>query len=345
MDNFLRHDDELGRSINSASKQLFSQLSIVDVDQIGMPEHCLHYFKLSHSKRLFFSIETSAHLLYRSISLAAKPPADIVLMDYGAGVGTLYLLAKMIGCKKVVYSDHLEDWKTSAELVAKAIGVAIDMYIVGDVDVCLEELDAARIQCDIIASRNVLEHIYKLHQFYSAVYYKQPGAIIFSSTTANNSNPAVVIKHRLWHRKWEKVYRGKRMVTIERQSPGMSAFKRRKLAAATRGLAADDLKQAIDEFRKTGATPDPSDYGTNTCDPANGVWAENLLSQKTYRWLINENLFTIHFAAGFWDTHYKLPLMNFAAKVFNRIIAGGGRIAMWLAPFMYVIAIPKRRHE
>ena len=342
MDKFLSFDDDLGRLINSAATDLFNTLVRVDANDLGMPEHCLTYFTSSHSTRLFFSTETSAHILYKSIRLTGKTPGDIVLMDYGAGVGTLFLLAKMIGCRKVVYSDHLEDWKISAQLIAEAIGINIDHYIVGDIDDCLTELTRLNIQCDIITSRNVLEHIYKPGEFYSLLYDNQPRAIIFSSTTANHKNPASAIKHMLWHRRWEKIYRGKRLVAIERQSPGMSVFRKQKLAVATRGLAVDDLKNAIENFRKTGRLPDPGVFGSNTCDPSNGVWAENLLSLKTYRKLINENKYTVSFAPGFWDTHYKRNYMNTIARLLNKIISQGGSVAMMLAPFIYVIARPKK---
>ncbi|MBL7700260.1 MAG: hypothetical protein JNK79_18995 [Chitinophagaceae bacterium] len=341
MDRFLVYEDDLGLRINSASQELFSRLSKVDVEELGMPEHCLYYFKVSHSKRLFFSIETSAHILYRSINMTGKLTGDIVLMDYGAGVGTLFLLAKMIGCRKVIYNDHLEEWKQSAELVANAIDVHVDHYITGDIDACLDELERLQITCDIVTSRNVIEHIYKLDKFYSAIRHKQPTAIVFSSTTANKSNPAVVVKHRMWHRKWEKVYRGKRVVMIERQSPGMAAHRKEKLARATRGLAAEDLNEAIDTFRKNGHVPDTQEFGSNTCDPENGVWAENLLSMKRYRQLIDEQQFTVSFAPGFWDTHYKRSYMNVAARWLNKIIAKNSKFAMRLAPFIYVVAKPK----
>jgi hypothetical protein len=342
MDKFLPYEDDLARLINTAATDLYNRLMNIDANKLGMPDHCLAYFSSSHIKRLFFSTETSAHILYRATQLTRKPPADIILMDYGAGVGTLFLLAKMIGCKKVIYSDHLEDWKTSAELIATAIGVKIDHYIVGDIDRCLDSLDTLNIQCDVITSRNVLEHIYKLDEFFSLIYRKQSKAVIFSSTTANKKNPAAALKHHLWHRKWEKIFRGKRLVTIERESPGMSLFRKQKLAKATRGLAADDLKNAIENFRKTGSLPNPAVYGSNTCDPANGVWAENLLSLRTYRRLINESRYTVSFAPGFWDTHYKQHYMNSLARLLNKIIAAGGNVAMVLAPFMYVIARPKK---
>lgn len=341
MERFLPYDDDLARFINSTAEELYNRLKKVDAGKLGMPEHCFAYFNSSHSKRLFFSTETSAHILYRSIKLTGKAPGELIIMDYGAGVGTLFLLAKMIGCKQVVYSDHLEDWRLSAELIANAIKVRIDHYIVGDIGDCLDRLAKLNIQCNVITSRNVIEHIYKLHGFYSAIYDHQPKAIIFSSTTANKKNPAAAIKHMLWHRKWEKVFHGKRLVAIERQSPGMSLDRKQRLASATRGLALDELKNAIDEFRKSGKLPDPAKFGSNTCDPSNGVWAENLISLTTYRSVIDEKKYTVSFAAGFWDTHYRQNYLNAVARVLNRLISKGGPFAMILAPFIYVIARPK----
>lgn len=343
MDRFLSHDDELGRLLEDRASDLYNRLVSFDIDELGMPPHCLAYFKTSHSKRLFFSIETSAHLLYKAITLSGKKYSEVVIMDYGAGVGTLFLLAKMIGCKKVIYNDHLEEWKTSAELIANAVGVNIDLYIVGDIADCLDILEKNNIDCDIITSRNVIEHIYKLDEFYNAIARKQPKALVFSSTTANNSNPAAVVKHVLWHKKWEKVFRGKRMVMIKRQSQEISSDDLNKLAQATRGLGGEDLKKAVDNFNSTGQMPDPVIYRSNTCDPANGVWAEHLLTMKEYRALINENFFTISFEPGFWDTHYIKKYKNIAGNAFNRIISKGGKLAMRLAPFIYVIAVPRKK--
>lgn len=341
MEKYIEQEDGLAKQIQSAAADLHRRLLQVDADEIGMPEHCLAYFKISHSKRLFFSIQTSAHLLYRSISMTGKMLTDLVVMDYGAGVGTLYLLAKMIGCKKVVYNDHLDDWKTSAELVAKAIGVEIDVYIVGDIADCLDKLEALQIRCDIITSRNVIEHIYKLDVFYKAIRERQPQALIFSSTTANKSNPAAVLKHALWHRKWEKVFREKRMKIIERNSNGLNSEALSRLASATRGMAADELMHAIKNFEVSGTLPDPSVHGSNTCDPQNGVWAEHLLSKEQYRKLIGEDRYEIQFAPGFWDTHYSKTYKNMAGKLLNRLMRQKGETAMKLAPFIYVIAKPR----
>jgi 2-polyprenyl-3-methyl-5-hydroxy-6-metoxy-1,4-benzoquinol methylase len=341
MDEFLPQNDGLSKLIQQHASELYKRLSNINVDQLGLPYHCLHYYKGSHATRLFFSIETSAHLLYRSISITKKNVEDIVIMDYGAGVGTLYLLAKMIGCRTVIYNDHLEDWKTSAQKIAEAIGIKIDEYITGDIDETLQVLSNKDLHCDIVVSRNVIEHIYKLNDFHNSVYKAQPAALIYSSTTANYYNPGSHIKHILWHRKWEKVYRAQRIEIIRKQEPSMAESKIELLAKATRGLAVADLHKAINEYSETEMLPNPVKFYTNTCDPSNGVWAEHLLKFKQYREYINADHFTINFVPGFWDTHYSKSWKNLFSKMFNSIIKGSGKLGFIIAPFIYVVAEPK----
>ncbi len=340
MDRFLPQNDSTAKFIAERAEELYHRIRSIDFDSLGMPDHCLQYLKSSHTHRLFFSIETSAHLLYRAISLKGKKISDIVLMDYGAGVGTLFLLAKMIGCRHIIYNDHLADWQKSARLMAEAANIAIDDYIVGDIGECLQILREKGVSCDIITSRNVIEHIYKLEEFYGQLYSMQPDAIIYSSTTANISNPASVIKHRLWHRRWEKVFKGKRLAIILREFPAINQSNAQKLATATRGKAVSELTEAINQFRDDGSLPDPSIFGSNTCDPDNGVWAEHLLSKKQYRQLINTSHYRVTFAPGFWDTHYSKWYMNKAGRMFNAIIARNSGSAVRVAPFIYVVAEP-----
>jgi 2-polyprenyl-3-methyl-5-hydroxy-6-metoxy-1,4-benzoquinol methylase len=338
MDNFIRPDDPLAALINEKGKELYARLKTLPVEALGMPRHCLDYFLKSHHHRLFFSVETSAHLLYRSLKKHGHNPVDVIVMDYGAGVGSLYMLAKLIGCR-VVYNDLLDDWKKSAELIANACGITIDEYIVGDINTTLDILASKNISCNIITSRNVIEHIYKLEDFYNSIHTHQAGASVYSSTTANYYNPAAHIQHIRWHRKCEHRYVKERAVLIKNTLPDITKENEKKLARATRGLAMEELQKAIVSFKK-GVFPVPTTYYTNTCDPSNGVWAEHLLKFSQYMHAINENHFKITFQPGFWDTHYSSSLKSAMGKAFNKIISKGGKKAFWLAPFIYVIAEP-----
>lgn len=342
MKKFLPQKDDLSRLINEQAADLLHRLKNLPVEELGLPHHVLEYFKSSHYKRLYFSIETSAHLLYRSITLKNKRVQDIVIMDYGAGVGTLYMLAKMIGCKQVVYNDHLDDWKTSAQLIATAIGIQVDEYVVGDVEHTLQHLRQKQVDCDIITSRNVVEHIYKLDLFFRHIGEYQPQAIIYSSTTANYYNPASNIKHILWHRKWEKIFVNQRIDIIRRNKQDLSEKEIIILGKATRGLAMEELNESIENYRLTKILPDPWKHHTNTCDPTNGVWFEHLLTFKEYRSFIDPAQYTIRFEPGFWDTHNTSSWKNIIGKILNPIIRLVGTAGILFAPFIYVIVVPRK---
>lgn len=340
MDNFIKVRDELSELLQQSSVTLYQKLQQLPVDRLGMPEPCLIYFKGSHFKRLFFSIQTSAHLLYRAITQTGKKPQDIVIMDYGAGVGTLYTLAKMIGCKKVIYNDHLPEWKQSAQLIAEAIGIQVDHYIVGDIRPTLEELKQDHIVCDIITSRNVIEHIYQLDDFYAQVYQAQPLALVFCSTTANYKNPASRWKHRKWHNKWEPGYAAQRSQIIREEAASLSETVVQELVGRTRGLARPEILDRVRQYILSKQFPEPIPCGSNTCDPSNGVWAEHMISFEEYRGLINEKNYSVSFAPGFWDTHYNNALMNVVGNVLNTGIQLFPAIGFTIAPFIYVIAKP-----
>ena len=338
MDRFLPQGGALNELINSKATELFNKLKSLPVADLQIPEQCRHYLASSHLSRLFFSIQTSAHLLQRAITKKALPVEEIVLMDYGAGVGTLYLLAKAIGCNKVVYNDHLEDWKISAKVIAEAIGIHIDEYIVGDIDHTMQECSAKSIQVDIITSRNVVEHIYNLEDFFSTVYRYAPNALIFNSTTANFKNPASRVKHILWHKKWEKHYRQDRLKIIT--AKGINGNAAELLATATRGLALNDLDEAIELYRTSKRMPDPSRHRSNTCDPSNGVWAEHMISFEEYKAATED--YYISFEPGFWDTHYSSSVKNMLGTSMNKIGSISKGLGFTTASFIYVIAEPKK---
>lgn len=338
---FLTSNDQLSRLIQQQAAVLYERLHTLDADALGMPYSCLAYFKGSHHKRLFFSIETSAHLLYRSITLIGKPVTEVVLMDYGAGVGTLYTLAKMIGCKKVIYNDHLQEWQQSAQLIAKAIDVEVDEYLVGDIDETLNQLRNKNLQCDLIISRNVIEHIYKLDEFYRAIALAQPQACVYSSTTANYKNPASRVKHWLWHRKWEKVFFPQRIALIQKMAPQLPEGTVRQLAKTTRGQAGNDIADTVHNYLATKELRKTQGVRSNTCDPANGVWFEHLIKFEEYQQLIEPAGYRVMFFPGFWDTHYSTGWKNTLGQMLNAIIRSNKTIGLMLAPFIYVVAQKK----
>jgi len=346
LDRFLPYTDTLGELLQKEAENLLGLMQTIKVDEIGLSEHGLVYFKGSHFKRLFFSIQTSAHILYNSISLVKKEPKDVTIMDYGAGIGSLYILAKMIGCKRVIYNDILEEWKQNALLIAKAINKDVDDYIVGNIDETLQIINNKAIVIDIITSRNVIEHIYKLDKFYTCISNYQPKAIVYSSTTANFNNPAMNIQHLLLHRRIEKVYYQQRIDFIQNNFPNIEKHSTHTLAVNTRGYEKSELQQAVEKFIEHKTNPQKNYYYTNTCDITYGVWAENLLPFKVHKQMIESNgKLMCMIKPGFWDTHYHSAWKNLMGKFFNQLICNVPFLSFLLAPFVYVIALPNQQNK
>ena len=123
---FLNATDKLGELINSKANELFVALNSFDTNSLGIADTYNDYFIRHHlGKRLFFSIENSAHILYEAIKLCNKPVNEINAIDYGAGLGTLFMLGGMLGCKQFDYNDHLPDWQPTAAAVCEMAGISI----------------------------------------------------------------------------------------------------------------------------------------------------------------------------------------------------------------------------
>lgn len=338
MDPFLKTEDELSTLINTQAAKLFEMNQTLPLDELELPGISDYYFKKNHNARPYFSIQTAAELLYRSIKAVRKLPQDVVLMDYGAGVGNLYLLAKMIGCRQVIYNDIVEEMTQGAEIIANKLGIKIEKYITADHLNTLRILDQERIQCDIILSRNVVEHIYDLQGFFSDMYRFQPNALLYFSTTANYHNPANRIYHLHLHKKFEsEQFAPKRKEIIKRLLPDLADNKTNVLVAATRGLACKDLEEAVKRFGENGKMPDPSRFGSNACDPENGMWIENLLTINQYKKIIEPIGYELEVLPAFWDTHYDSKIKNMLGKTMNLFTKMLGKRGLWTTAFIYLV--------
>lgn len=337
---FIEPHDELARLINEKANLLYHQLKNLNIDELEFDEFGKYYFGNHHvGRRLFFSMQSSADIIYRSVKKINKPLSSISLLDYGAGLGTLFLLASMVGFKQVYYNDYFESWTQNAQKLCKKIGTGIAGFITGDIDAVIEYGKANNAQFDIVASRNVVEHIYSLRDFYKKIYQSALTTICYSTTTANYHNIAMRLKHFDVHRKVEKAqFKSQREARIKELQPGISANDLQHLVEITRGRAFEDFTIAIDLYMNRQAIPPVEFLGTNTCDYKTGVWAENLLTRENYKTIIEDAGFSSDYTPGFWDTHYKYGLLNFITACFNRIIKIMGVKGYWLSPFVSVVA-------
>ncbi|MBL0357946.1 MAG: hypothetical protein IPP72_14180 [Chitinophagaceae bacterium] len=278
---FLKGNDALAATINTSASQLHQQLSHFDVSRLTVAAEFKDYFINHHlGRRLFFSLQNSAHIIYQSVKKSGKPINEICFIDYGAGLGTLFMLAGRMGFRKTVYNDYLPDWQQTAQLVCEALEIKIDDYVTGDIDEVTQHAAANSIQYDIIASRNVIEHIYSLPHFYSSVFKHNAKAITYSTTTANYHNPVMRWYHVYIHNKGEKAYfRQQRKDEIKKRQPSMTEDQLNRLAELTRGKGQQDFIDAINDFTAGKQIAPDKTLHSNTCDCITGVWSEHLLKK------------------------------------------------------------------
>ena len=332
--------DETARLINDRANHLYQKLQIIDISHTNIDDFGKAYFNSHHiGKRLFFSIQSSADIIYRSTRMINKPIADISFIDYGAGLGTLFLLAGMVGFKKVYFNDYFPQWATYANIISDQLSITIDDYISGDIDAVIDYGKKHDIHFDIVASRNVVEHIYSLSSFYSKLYNSNLVTVCYSTTTANYYNPAMRIKHYLYHKNAEKSqFIKQRSEYISQLVPGISVSDLKTLVEITRGRAFDDFTTAVNHYIQRKPVPPVAFLSTNTCDCKTGVWAENLITGQQYKEIIEGAGFRMLISPGFWDTHYRYLLMNMITRILNRLINISGKKGYLFSPFINIVA-------
>ena len=341
--NFIEPVDDTARLINERANQIYQQLEALDISNLAIDDFGKHYFCSHHAgNRLFFSIQSSADIIYNSVKLLNRNISDSSFIDYGAGLGTLFLLAGKVGFKKVYFNDYFPKWAGYAKIICDKLDTKVDDFISGDIDAVISYGKENQVSFDIVASRNVVEHIYDLESFYTKLYRSGLTIICYSTTTANYHNIAMRLKHYWYHSKVEKdFYRKQREEYINELKPGINKNDRDALVKLTRGKAFTDFTGAIELFFSKKSIPPVASLGSNTCDCRTGVWAEHLITRQNYSDIIGKAGFSVTYTAGFWDTHYKYAFINLFTRFLNRIIKMSGSKGYWFAPFVNVVAIRK----
>ena len=338
---FIESADESARLINHKANLLYQRLFNFDISTVDIDEFGKYYFNNHHAgRRLIFSIQSSADIIYKAVKQYGKPITETSFMDYGAGLGTLFLLAGMVGIKKVYFNDYFPQWAEYAKLICSHLEIVIDDYISGDIEAVMTYGKNNNLQIDIIASRNVVEHIYNLTDFYNKLFQANLTTLCYATTTANYHNIAMRLKHYWHHYKVEKKeYREQRRKYITELVPGISPSDLKQLVKITRGRAFSDFTDAVTAYISKKRVAAVELLGTNTCDCKTGVWAEHLITRDKYASIITEAGFEFSYTAGFWDTKYKYKIANLITSILNSIIKNAGATGCRLAPFVNITAI------
>jgi 2-polyprenyl-3-methyl-5-hydroxy-6-metoxy-1,4-benzoquinol methylase len=340
---------ELEQSFAVAAESLEKKLMIINVEQLQISAYSKKYFR-DYQRKLKYSLQACSFILMHALKSSSKNMNQITIVDYGAGTGVLAMLAKEVGFGKVIYNDIYDISCNDARIIASNAGVTADEYICGEVNTLQKYFEKSGTYCDIIVSRNVIEHIYDLELYFKSLkLIPSKDLTLFFATTANIKNPLTVwytqriqkmLEFKGMTTKWGKErdtlkpYLTVRYEIIQQNYPELKHEEVNRLAKATRGLIKEDMIKAIDAYKSLNILPAIAVSGLNTCDPHTGNWAEHLVEIEKYKTLFKNNGFEFQVVNGFYNTNYSKKWLNIITPLINSIIKKFGKNGINLAPFI-----------
>lgn len=342
--------EDLRQGIKSAIGTLHGRLSTTDLDAIPLSDYSRRYLR-TYREDLGLALRRYGQLITWSLEESPLPLGDNVFLEYGGGTGIMSMLAKAAGVGTVVYNDIYDVSCDDARTLATEMGAVADHYVQGDIGDVAAYLGAAGIRINAVASFDVIEHIYDISGFFSALTALTPGPLsITMSTGANPYNPLIVRALRRVHHEAEHVDSPEEEGRKERDATGSYLSIRRemirgiapeleegvveRLARATRGLREEDIRAAVTDCLASGRMPSPS-HPTNTCDPFTGNWAEQLMDLQGLR----DQLRTAGFRAELRFGPYEetgAPARASVKRALNRGIPLLGELGRYVAPSVII---------
>lgn len=344
--------------VNSSAELLEGKLRNLKYQELPISDYCKRYYDYD-MKKITFMLQAYSVMLTSAIELARKEASKIVLLDHGGGVGILSLLAKLVGIGTVIHQDIDPVISADARIVADELGIPAEHYISGETRDFVEYVNRLNLNLDILGSRNVIEHVYDLDEFFGETSrIESDRLILYLNTTANAQNPLTniytrrlqrIYEHEGFSEEWGSRKRDKKNASIEVRKRiigehvgTLSDHEVERLAISTRGKRRDDILKAVDDYMATGVTGSAPAHPTNTCDPNTGSWFEHLLPVGEFRRLMEKNGFQYFAKNGFYNTNYRQWYLNLIAPVLNWQMRLLGNSGIVLAPFITVIGIKTR---
>jgi 2-polyprenyl-3-methyl-5-hydroxy-6-metoxy-1,4-benzoquinol methylase len=289
--------------------------------------------------------------------LQSMEMSRVVMVDYGAGVGDLSLLAKEVGVGTVVYTDIYDVMCRDARHIARSVGLEANHYVAGEVNVLLKFLQEKRWSCGAMVSYDVLEHMYDLEEFLMKVPGLSSGHLVLAmASSANPKNPLIARRLKKLQRKMEfhgtvrkegedprdtpLAYRPLRRALIAERAGGLSPEAIDLLTLRTRGMRLFDIEQALETYKGTGMLPPAPEHPTNTCDPFTGNWCERLLDPWTVAGKLRDLGFSARVLPGYYGSHGGGSRLRRGARLgANMAIRALGVQGLPVAPFYCVHAV------
>lgn len=326
--------------IRNGSKKLDERIRSLEIAKLPLDP----FYRDRYLQEKIEILESS---LIRSRSQLAMALADVddparcVLIDHGGGTGTTGMLAKLSGVGTVIYNDIDVKFLETARIVGLAVGAVSDHYVAGDVDVLELYLASQGLIPDALISYDVIEHIQNMDAFFEKLGRLTRGAFTaVMSSGANMFSPRYLRSVLPVQRRAEIEWRNRRAAIIRELVPDMTAEDIVRLARSTRKHIRPEIERAVSRFRSIGVLDDsqlaPTNrydpYGTNTCNPDTGWWAEHLMNP----WQLRARLAAQGFEVRVLNGRYGRPASlgkRIGARVVNLMIGLLGPVGITMAAY------------
>jgi 2-polyprenyl-3-methyl-5-hydroxy-6-metoxy-1,4-benzoquinol methylase len=334
--------------LNEAANRLYKKIGVLDIASLPISEYNKHYLG-TYQKDLLRVLQRTLYFLAWSIANDSKPFSDFVFVDYGGGTGFLALLAKELGIGNVIYNDIYEVSCQDAQVIANSLELPADSYLCGGIDDLLNFFQQEQIFCDVVASYDVLEHIYNVESFLCKLSLSTHGPTVICMVSAANPKNPIISKHLIqMHLRYEYQDRSKepghkerdtlqafysiRKEIIQNYATELGEQEIEILARNTRGKKKEDILVCVDEYKRTKLFPPRPSHPTNTCDPYTGNWQEQLLELGWLKGVLRKQGMTARIINGYYG---KSPQhgKNLLGLGLNLFILGSGKLGLRAAPY------------
>lgn len=310
---------------------LAATLKSLDYGALPLSDYSRSYI-LRMLPNLDFYMDIYRRCLRRALAAVPTAPSGLTLVDYGGGHGFLSMAAKRCGVGRVVYVDVNPQAAEAVKAIAATAGEGPDVVLTGDSAVLRQWCTANDVRPDLLLGMDVIEHIYRLEDFFADLHAVNPAMHMLFTTGSTPYNPWVKRRLRRVMKSDEHIFLSQRCKFIREQFPTMIYPIAAYWAYSTRGLVYDDVVKAV-KSNKPNYLKD--EY--NTCDPATGSWTERILPIGDYRRLLAPHGVRLRVRKGFYNSR-RGGAKGVASRVLNAVL----RLPLthWLAPFIVLECRP-----
>lgn len=322
----------------------------LDLSSLAISDYNKQYFS-KHQASVEYSVQLALQILGLCSRYSNKPLSRLCLAEIGAGTGIICLLAKWLGFGKVIYSDTFETSCRDFTVLSASLGISCDEVIIGSIREISEHITFP-IHC--IVSRDVIEHIYKPALFLRDCRNLFPQTMSVHNTSANRYNVFRMAYFKRIHKMDElrgnpdqfkpgdskEAFFTLRRNYLKNRFPQLTDSVLNLLATRTRGMNYSDIDIAADAYIVNGTIPPKPAHPTNTCDPANGNWTEQLISTEDYTAMADPERYMVKWHYAPYDQWTAGGLKKWLLRVMNKCMEYAGFAARYVSPALVMIVLP-----